>query len=113
MTALFPGARRTQLDGSEVVVLTPDAYEQLDAIRRQAGAQATRIHALRERLAEATAALEEIAEAARHGDCPERSSDRSSRCLRDIVLSMPSRASQARPRNGSRSKPAAQRRAPA
>jgi hypothetical protein len=66
MTARFPRARRILLDGAEVIVLPPDDYERLDSIRRQAGAQATRIHSLRQQLANATATLDAIAAAVRH-----------------------------------------------
>lgn len=66
MTARFPRARRILLDGAEVIVLPLDDYERLDSIRRQAGAQATRIHSLRQQLAHATATLDAIAAAVRH-----------------------------------------------
>ena len=47
-------------EGAEVVVLEPAAYERLDATRRQVGAQASRIRALRQSLLEATAFLDEL-----------------------------------------------------
>jgi hypothetical protein len=34
-----------RLDGTEVVVLSPDAYERLDALRRQVGAHSNRARA--------------------------------------------------------------------
>jgi len=67
--AWHPEARRMRLDGTDVVVLSPEAYKRLDGIRRQAGAQSSRMHALRQQLAAATATLEEIRQAAVGADC--------------------------------------------
>jgi hypothetical protein len=67
--AWHPEPRRIRLDDSEAVVLSPDAYQRLDAIRRQAGAQANRIRALRQQLAGATATLEQIAQAVTQAEC--------------------------------------------
>jgi hypothetical protein len=52
-----------QLNGGDVVVLTPDGYDRLDASRRQAGASASRIQSLSQRLAAATAFLDELEQA--------------------------------------------------
>ncbi|MEV0675360.1 hypothetical protein AB0I60_02430 [Actinosynnema sp. NPDC050436] len=45
-----PKPRRVQVDGTEMVVLTGSAYESLAGQRRQAGAQAARVRALRTQL---------------------------------------------------------------
>jgi hypothetical protein len=38
-----PEARRMRVDGTDVVVLSPEAYKRLDSFRRQAGAQASQL----------------------------------------------------------------------
>jgi len=67
--AWHPEARRMRVDGTDVVVLSPEAYKRLDSFRRQAGAQASRMHALRQQLAAATATLDEIRQAAVRAAC--------------------------------------------
>jgi hypothetical protein len=61
--AKHPEPRRAQLDGADVVVLTPDEYERLDASRRQAGANASRIRSLSQKLAAATEFFDELEQA--------------------------------------------------
>jgi hypothetical protein len=61
--ARHPEPRRTRLDGADVVLLTPDEYERLDASRRQAGARVSRVRSLSQTLAAATAFLNELEEA--------------------------------------------------
>jgi len=94
-----PRPRRIHLDGTDAVVLTPDDYERLDSIRRQAGAQAVRRHELREQLAAATAVLDQIASAAVRPDCPRGTDGRAPACLRENIreiLAGPAAASPAR-----------------
>jgi hypothetical protein len=67
-----PQPRRIRLNGTDAVLLSPDDYDRLDTIRRQAGAQASRIHALREQLADATATLDTIRQAAGRADRAQR-----------------------------------------
>ena len=88
MTARLPQPRRIRLDGVDSVVLTADAYQRLDAIRRQAGAQANRLHSLRQQLATATAALTAIDEAARQTECATGPDGHTTPCLRAIVLAI-------------------------
>lgn len=88
MTARFPQPHRIRRDGADAVVLTPDAYERLDAIRRQAGAQANRVHSLRQQLAGATATLEAIAEAVRQAECAAGPDGQPTACLRKTVLAI-------------------------
>jgi hypothetical protein len=70
------------VDGTDAVVLTADAYDRLDTIRRQAGAQAHRVHALREQLAGVTALLDAIRHAALQDSCAHDT------CLRETVLAI-------------------------
>lgn len=58
--ARHPEPQRTQLDGVEMVLLTQDAYERLEAARRQGGAQANRIRSLSQKLSDATAFLDDL-----------------------------------------------------
>jgi hypothetical protein len=51
---------RTTIEGVEVVILAPEAYERLTTHRRQLGAQTTRIRALNQALIAAAAFLDEI-----------------------------------------------------
>jgi hypothetical protein len=44
--AWHPEPGRTRLGNRNVVVLSPDDYQRLETIRRQAGAQASRVSAL-------------------------------------------------------------------
>jgi hypothetical protein len=99
-----PQPRRIRLNGTDVVLLSQDDYDRLDAIRRQAGAQASRIHALREQLADATAVLDTIERAAGRADCAHGADERGMPCLREEVLSvLPSSAGLSRhPRNTER-----------
>lgn len=83
-----PEPRRTRLEGTEVVVLSPEAYERLDGIRRQAGAQGNRVHALRQQLAAATATLEEIRLAAGQVECAAGPEDPGAGCIRARLLAI-------------------------
>ena len=97
-----PRPRRIHLSGADAVVLTPDDYERLDSIRRQAGAQAVRRHELREQLTAATAALDQIASAAARADCPCGTGGLAPACLRETIrkiLTAHAAASPARPRD--------------
>jgi hypothetical protein len=85
MTTRFPRARRIVLDGAEAVALPPDDFERLDSIRRQAGAQVTRIHTFRQQLADATATLDAIAAAVRQARCITCPDSQSAACVREAV----------------------------
>jgi hypothetical protein len=67
--AWHPEPRRMQVDGADVVVLSLESYERLDRIRRQAGALASRTHALAQQLDAATAKLQTIRQAAAEAGC--------------------------------------------
>jgi hypothetical protein len=54
---------RSQFDGVQVVVLDEDAYERLEAARRQAGAQANQIRSLKQKLKEVRTFLDELDQA--------------------------------------------------
>jgi len=83
-----PQPRRILLDGTDAVALTTDDYDRLDAIRRQAGAQASRIHALREQLAAATALLGAIRQAAVQTACGHHTEEHAALCFRETVLAL-------------------------
>jgi len=72
----------------DIVVLSPDDYRRLDTIRRQAGAQATRVSALRQQLAGATTSLDEITQAVALAECPISQHNESTACLRASVLAI-------------------------
>ena len=86
--AWHPQPRRMRLDGADAVVLTPHDYERLDTIRRQAGAQAMRIHTLRQQLAAATQLLEEITRAIAQDSCTARADDSSVACMRQTIAAI-------------------------
>jgi hypothetical protein len=83
-----PQPRRIRVDGTDAVVLTADAYDRLDTIRRQAGAQAHRVHALREQLAGVTALLDAIRQAAALSSCAHDTGEDAPTCLRETVLAL-------------------------
>jgi len=83
-----PQPRWMRVDGMDAVVLPEDDYERLDTIRRRAGAQASRIHALREQLADAMAALETIRQAASRAECAQSAGEQATPCLRGEVLAI-------------------------
>jgi hypothetical protein len=64
MSRVPPEPRRIELDGTEMVVLSPDAYERLDGMRRHVGAHANRVRALQRQLSVASAVIEELRQAA-------------------------------------------------
>ena len=80
-----PEPHRMQLDGIEVVVLSADAFERLDALRRQAGAHSDRARALQQQLTAATAALEEIRQAVEQDGCAGKPGDS---CIRETILTI-------------------------
>ena len=55
-----PRPRKVTVDGAESVVLTIDEYERLAGLRRQVGAQGTRIRILTQKLNDAQALLSDI-----------------------------------------------------
>lgn len=55
-----PRPRKVTVDGAESVVLTTDEYERLAGLRRQVGAQGTRIRILTQKLNDAQALLSDI-----------------------------------------------------
>jgi len=83
-----PEPRRMQLDGTEVVVLSSDAFERLDALRRQVGAHSNRARALQQQLTAATAILEEIGEAVEQAGCTAESGHPGDSCLRETILTI-------------------------
>ena len=60
-----PVPRRLTVDGEEVVVLDVQTFEHLDAERRRAGAQSTRIAMLKDQLRKAQGLLEDVERLAR------------------------------------------------
>jgi len=85
---LRPEPHRMRLDGAEVVVLAPDAFERLDALRRQVGAHSNRARALQKQLTAATATLEEIREAVEQAGCAEESGHPGDSCIRERILTI-------------------------
>ncbi len=86
----LPAPRRAEIDGTEMVMLEPLAYEQLRAYRRQAGAQAVRLREQRHRLEKLTARLDDIARLAQAlpacPGCPEAGCPASAGCARKLLL---------------------------
>jgi hypothetical protein len=103
-----PQPRQINLDGTDAVLLSQDDYDRLDTIRRQAGAQASRIHALREQLADATAALDAIRQAACRADHAPSADEHVLPSVREEVLAILA-SNTALSRHPRRSEPGAQR----
>jgi hypothetical protein len=83
-----PEPHRMQLDGTEVVVLSPDAFERLDALRRQVGAHSNRARALQQQLTAATATLEEIREAVEQDGCAAEPGHAGDSCIRETIMAI-------------------------
>jgi hypothetical protein len=86
--AWHPAPQRIRLDGRELVLLSPDDFDRLDTIRRQSGALTARVSALRQQLAEATAALSEIDQAVALTGCSIEQPGGRPACLRDRILAI-------------------------
>jgi hypothetical protein len=83
-----PEPHRMRLDGTEVVVLSADAFERLDALRRQVGAHSNRARALQQQLTAATATLEEIRHAVEQDGCAAETGNADDSCVRETILAI-------------------------
>jgi len=77
-----------RLDGTEVVVLSADAFERLDALRRQVGAHSNRARALQQQLTAASATLEEIRHAVEQDGCAAELGNAGDSSIRETILAI-------------------------
>jgi hypothetical protein len=80
---------RTTLEGVEVVILAPEAYERLLGYRRQLGGQAAQFRSLKQTLADANAQLDRIDQLVQ--DAEAGAADPASTCARiaEVLLGRP------------------------